>query len=58
MLYVIRALWQGVVAGAVTKPGTTASKPAFSGFFASVCEALYALGYTVASIVVHGKARG
>jgi hypothetical protein len=58
MLYVIRALWQGVVAGAVTKPGSTPAKPAFSGFLASVAEALYALGYTVASIVVHGKSPG
>jgi hypothetical protein len=54
MGYVITALWKGLVAGAVTKPGTAVAKPTFEGFFASVADALYTLGYTVAAIVVHG----
>jgi hypothetical protein len=58
MGYVFFALWQGIVAGAVTKPGTSAAKPAYSGLFASVAEALYSLGYTISAIVVHGKSPG
>ena len=57
MGYVISAFWHGLVAGAVTKPGTTAAKPTFDGLFSSVAEALYALGYAIAEIVVHGRSR-
>ena len=55
MGYVFSALWQGIVAGAVTKTGPGPAKPAFTGLFASVADALYSLGYTVARIVVHGR---
>jgi hypothetical protein len=58
MGYVLNALWQGIVAGAVTKTGPAPQKPVFEGFLASIADALYALGYTVASIVVHGRSPG
>jgi hypothetical protein len=54
---VVTALWQGFIAGALTK-GTAPRKPAFGGIFASVAEALYDTGYAVGSIVIHGKANG
>ncbi len=52
------ALWQGIVAGAVTKTGPAPAKPVFSGFLASIADALYAVGYVVAGIVVHGRSPG
>jgi len=58
MGYVFSALWQGIVAGAVTKSGPAPAKPEFTGFLASVADALYVLGYTVAGIVVHGRSTG
>ena len=52
---VFSAFWQGLVAGAGAKPGAAVPKPAFAGFFASVADVLFALGYTLAAIVVRGK---
>ena len=58
MGYVFTALWQGIVAGAVTKTGPGPAKPTFTGLFASIADALYSLGFTVAGIVVHGRSSG
>ncbi len=58
MGYVFSALWQGIVAGAVTKTGPAPQKPAFTGFLASIADALYSVGYVVAGIVVHGRSPG
>lgn len=55
MGYVFSALWHGIVAGAAAKSASAAPQPTYTGLFGSVASALYALGYTVAAIVVHGR---